>query len=77
MYDLGNDPYEYTNLLAAPLSDVAQSNLNAIRVELGKYQTFANTKNTRNLLPAPGVNSYSYANGTFNVNAQYTQLSAN
>jgi len=77
-YDLANDPYEYTNLLASlPLSDVAQANFNAIKLKLGEYQTFANTASTRNLLDYPKINSYGYSNGTFTINAQYTQLSTN
>ena len=77
-YDLTSDPYEYTNLLLnLPLSDVAQANYNAIKLKLGEYQTFANTANTRNLLDYPQINSYGFTNGTFSVNAQFTQLSTN
>lgn len=77
-YDLLNDPYEYTNLLLnLPLSDVAQSNYNAVKLKLGDYQTFANTAYTRNLLSYPQVNNVGYTNGAFSVNALFTQLSAN
>jgi hypothetical protein len=77
-YDLGNDPYEYTNLLATlPLSAVAQSNFNAIKLKLGEYQTLANTASTRNLLPYPQINGYGFTNGAFSINAQFTQLSTN
>jgi arylsulfatase A-like enzyme len=77
-YDLANDPYEYTNLLLnLPLSDVAQANYNAVKLKLGEFQTLANTEYTRNLVPYPQINSYGFTNGTFNINAQYTQLSTN
>ena len=77
-YDLANDPYEYTNLLLTlPLSDVAQANYNAIKLKLGDYQTLANTASTRNLLDYPQINSYGFTNGTFSINAQFTQLSTN
>jgi arylsulfatase A-like enzyme len=77
-YDLLNDPYEYTNLLLSlPLSDVAQANYNAVKFKLGEYQTFANTAYTRNLVSYPQVNNVGYTNGTFGVNALFTQLSAN
>ena len=77
-YDLAHDPYEYTNLLLSlPLSAEAQANYNAIRLKLGEYQTFANTANTRVLLDYPKINGYGFTNGTFNINAQFTQLSTN
>ena len=77
-YDLANDPYEYTNLLLnLPLSDVAQANFNAVKLKLGEYQTFANTANTRVLLDYPQINGYGFTNGTFSINAQFTQLSTN
>ena len=77
-YDLAHDPYEYTNLLATlPLSAEAQANFNAIKLKLGEYQTFANTASTRNLLDYPKINNYGYSNGTFTINAQFTQLSTN
>ncbi len=77
-YDLAHDPYEYTNLLATlPLSAEAQANFNAIKLKLGEYQTFANTANTRVLLDYPQINGYGFTNGTFNINAQFTQLSTN
>ena len=77
-YDLESDPYEHTNLLLTlPLSADAQANYNAIKLKLGEYQTLANTASTRNLLPYPQINGYGYTNGTFNINAQFTQLSTN
>ena len=77
-YDLPNDPYEYTNLLLhLPLSAVAQSNYNAVKLKLGEYQTFANNELTRNLVPYPQVNQVGFTNGTFNVNAQFTQFTTN
>jgi len=77
-YDLLNDPYEYTNLLASlPLSPVAQSNYNAVKLKLGDYQTFANTAYTRNLVSYPQINNVGYTNGAFSVQALFTQLSAN
>jgi hypothetical protein len=76
-YDLVNDPYEYTNLLTAPLTADAQSNYYCLRLNLGKYQTLANTVNTRNLLPSPAINGAAYASASFAVNAQYTELSTN
>jgi arylsulfatase A-like enzyme len=76
-YDLVNDPYEYTNLLAAALTSSAQSNYYSLRLNLGKYQTLANTVRTRNLLTGPTVNSAAYSDATFTVNAQFTRLSTN
>jgi len=77
-YDLANDPYEYTNLLLTlPLSAVAQSNYNAVKLKLGEFQTLANTEYTRNLVPYPTVNTVGLTNGAFSVNAQATQLSTN
>jgi autotransporter-associated beta strand protein len=77
-YDVANDPYEYTNLLLhLPLSAVAQSNYNAVKLKLGEYQTFANNELTRNLVPYPQVNQVGFTNGTFNVNAQFTQFTTN
>ena len=77
-YDLAHDPYEYTNLLATlPLSAEAQANFNAIKLKLGEYQTLANTASTRVLLDYPQINGSGFTNGTFNINAQFTQLSTN
>lgn len=76
-YDLANDPYEFTNLLTAPLTDVAQSNYYALQLHLGQYQTFANTAKTRNLVPAPTINGLGFTNGTFSINEQFTELSTN
>jgi autotransporter-associated beta strand protein len=77
-YNLANDPYEYTNLiLQLPLSADAQANYNAIKLKLGEYQTFANTASTRDLLDFPQINTFGLTNGTFNLNAQFTQLSTN
>ena len=76
-YDVAHDPYEYTNLLASPLSAEAQANFNAIKLKLGEYQTFANTNYTRNLLDYPQINTFRLTNGVFNLNAQFTQYSTN
>lgn len=76
-YDLGNDPYEYTNLLAAALSPEAEANFNRLRIELAPYLNFSNNENTRNLLPQPAISNAAYSNATFAVNVQYTQLSSN
>lgn len=76
-YDLASDPYEFANLLTAPLSDVAQSNFNALKIQLANYQTLANVDNTRDLVPPPFANSGFFSNGTFVVNAQFQQLTTN
>jgi arylsulfatase A-like enzyme len=76
LYNLASDPYEYTNLLASALSPVAQSNYNDLKIQVARYLSFANTANTRNLVPYPSINNVTYTNGTFVVDAQYTQLSA-
>lgn len=77
MYDLSNDPYEYTNLLSGALTANAQANYNALKLHSAPYQTLANTVNTRNLLPYPMVLGLAYSNSTFVVNEQYTRLSTN
>jgi len=46
-------------------------------LKLGEYQTFANNELTRNLVPYPQVNQVGFTNGTFNVNAQFTQFTTN
>jgi len=77
LYDLANDPYEYTNLLTAALTPVAQSNYNDLRIKVAPYLTLAASDRTRNLVPYPAINGISYTNGAFSVDAQFTQLSAN
>ncbi|MGC3960035.1 MAG: sulfatase-like hydrolase/transferase [Verrucomicrobiota bacterium] len=76
-YDLANDPYEYTNLLASALSPEAEANFNRLRIEIAPYLNFSNNENTRNLLPQPAISTAAYSNATFAVNVQYTQLSSN
>jgi len=76
-YDLSSDPYEYTNLLNAPLSSTAQANYYALRRELGFSQTFENILYRRNLIPLPAISSFQFTNGVFQINEQYTQLSSN
>jgi arylsulfatase A-like enzyme len=77
-YNLASDPYEYTNLLLTlPLPADAQSNYYAIKLKFGEYQTLANTASTRNLLPYPQIGGYGFTNGTFGINALFTQLSTN
>jgi arylsulfatase A-like enzyme len=77
LYDLANDPYEYTNLLVSPLTPVAQSNLYALKITASEYLTLANDQNTRNLLPNPSINDAAFSNGTFTVDSQFTLLSTN
>jgi hypothetical protein len=77
LYDLENDPYEFTNLLASPLTAEAQSNLYALKIQSAQYLTLPTADNTRNLLPAPAINSQVYSNSAFSVNAQVTELSTN
>lgn len=77
LYDIANDPYEYTNLLATALTPVAQSNYNDLQIHAAPYLTLANTNRTRNLVPYPAINGAGYTNGAFTVSAQSTQLSAN
>ena len=76
-FDVLNDPYESTNLLAAPLAADAQSNYNAVLLKLGDYQTFANTNYTRNLVQSPQINAFGFTNGTFNLEAQFTEYTTN
>jgi arylsulfatase A-like enzyme len=77
LFDLLNDPYENTNLLAAALTPTAQSNLYSLQRLVAPYLTLANTVNTRNLLPCPVVNGVGFTNNVFSVNEQCTQLSSN
>lgn len=77
LYDLSNDPYEHSNLLATPLTAIGQSNLCALKIHAAQYLTLANTANSRNLLPNPSVKNVGLSNGTFSVNEQYTQLTTN
>jgi arylsulfatase A-like enzyme len=77
LYDLSNDPYEHTNLLAAALTPTAQSNFYSLKMHAAPYLTLANTVNTRNLLPYPAVNNVGFTNDVFAVDEQYTQLSTN
>ena len=77
LYDLSSDPYEFTNLLSAPLSPVAQSNYYSLRLNLGRSVTFENTQYRRTLIPYPSVSNVSFTNGAFYVNEQYTQISTN
>jgi arylsulfatase A-like enzyme len=77
LYDLGSDPYEFTNLLAAPLTPVAQANYYALRRHLGLSATFENIQYRRSLPPAPAIESFQFTNGVFQVNEQYTVLSTN
>lgn len=74
-YNVGSDPYEYTNLLTAPLSPVAQSNYNSLKFNLGRFVTFENADYRRNLIPAPSISGFAFTNGAFSVNEAYTQLS--
>jgi arylsulfatase A-like enzyme len=76
-YDLSSDPYEFTNLLNAPLTPVAQANYYALRRQLGLSATFENIQYRRNLPPAPAISSFQFTNGVFQINEQYTQLSPN
>ena len=76
-YDLGSDPYEFTNLLAAPLTPAAQANYYALRRQLGLSATFENILYRRSLPPAPAISSFQFTNGVFQINGQYTQLSPN
>ena len=76
-YDLATDPYEFTNLLAAPLSANAQANFYSLMMHAAQYQNLANTLNTRNLLPDPAISGIGFTNQAFSVNEQYTELSTN
>ncbi len=77
LYDLSSDPYEFTNLLNAPLTPVAQSNYYALRLNLGRSVTFENTQYRRTLIPSPSVADVVFTNGQFLVNTRYTQISTN
>jgi len=77
LYDLASDPYEFTNLLAAPLTATAQSNYYSLQLNLGRSVTFENTQYRRTLIPYPSVNNVVFTNGAFYVNEQYTQISTN
>jgi len=77
LYDLSSDPYEFTNLLAAPLTATAQANYYSLRLNLGRSVTFENNQYRRSLIPAPTVNNVVFSNGAFYVNEQYTQISTN
>ena len=77
LYDLSVDPYEFTNLLAAPLTPVAQANYYLLRRNLAGSVTFENTQYRRNLLPTPAISSAFFTNGSFVVKESYTQLSTN
>jgi arylsulfatase B len=76
-YDLGSDPYEFTNLLGSPLTATAQANYYALRRQLGLSATFENIQYRRSLPPAPAIGSFQFTNGVFQINEQYTQLSTN
>ncbi len=76
-YDLASDPYEFTNLLASALTATAQSNYYSLKLNAAPYQTLANTKNSRNLLPYPTTLGAACSNHNFIVNEQYTRLSTN
>ena len=76
-YNLATDPYEFTNLLASPLTATAQSNLNELKMQVAHFLTLSNTANTRDLLPYPAVNGVGFTNGAFSVDEQFTQLSTN
>jgi arylsulfatase A-like enzyme len=77
LYDLSSDPYEFTNLLAAPLTATAQSNYYSLRLNLGRSVTFENTQYRRTLIPSPSVSNVVFSNGAFYVNEQYAQISTN
>jgi len=76
-YDLSSDPYEFTNLLAAPLTAVAQSNYYSLRLNLGHSVTFENNQYRRTLIPYPSPNQVVFSNGAFYVNEQYALISTN
>jgi len=77
LYDLSSDPYEFTNLLAAPLSAVAQSNYYSLRLNLGGSVTFENTQYRRTKVPFPSVTGVRFTNGVFYVNVQYALVGTN
>lgn len=76
-YDSSSDPYEFTNLLAVPLTSTAQANYYALRRQLGFSATFENILYRRSLIPGPAIASFQFTNGIFQINGQYTQLSTN
>ena len=77
LYDLSSDPYEFTNLLTAPLTADAQGNYYLLRRNLARFATFENAQYRRTSLPVPAVSSVVFTNGSFVVNESYTQISTN
>lgn len=77
LYDLSSDPYEFTNLLTAPLTAVAQSNYYSLQLNLGRSVTFENNQYRRTQIPYPSASNVVFSNGAFYVSAQYAQISTN
>lgn len=74
-YDLGVDPYENTNLLAAgPLSTEAQAHYNSLKRKIQNYIALTNAGRTRDPFPFPTHRSLALDGNSASVSFDYTPV---